>query len=100
MWCVKQLDNICNKVTKINLHELFVIQNKSYLAVSNLKHSKQKRVTMKNVKEVYLTIEAFDKDLEDCLTILREPTNINKYYVCEYVSPALYKSIIHIYIIK
>jgi hypothetical protein len=55
---------------------------------------------MKNVKEVYLTIEAFDKDLEDCLTILREPTNIKKYYVCEYVSPALYKSIIHIYIIK
>lgn len=53
---------------------------------------------MSNVKEVYLTIEAFDKDLEGCLTILTEPTETNKYYVCEYVSPSLYKSIIHIYI--
>ena len=55
---------------------------------------------MSNVKKVYLTIEGFDNDLEDCLTILTEPTETNKYYVCEYVSPALYKSIIHIYIIN
>jgi hypothetical protein len=52
------------------------------------------------VKEVYLSIENFDKDLEDCLTIIKEPTSSNQYYVCEYVSPALYKSIVHIYINK
>lgn len=51
-------------------------------------------------KQVYLSIEQFDKDLEDCLTIITEPTQSNPYYVCEYVSPALYKSIIHVYITK
>lgn len=57
---------------------------------------------MKNttVKRVYLSIEQFDKDLEDCLTIITEPTQRKPYYVCEYVSPALYKSIVHIYITK
>jgi len=46
-------------------------------------------------KQVYLSIEQFDKDLEDCLTIITEPTQRNPYYVCEYVS--LYKSIVHIF---
>jgi hypothetical protein len=54
----------------------------------------------KSTKQVYLSIEQFDKDLEDCLTIITEPTQRNQYYVCEYVSPALYKSIVHIYITK
>ena len=49
-------------------------------------------------KKVYLSIEQFDKDLEDCLTIIKSPTKLNPYYVCEYVSHALYKSIVHIYI--
>ena len=51
-------------------------------------------------KQVYLSIEQFDKDLEDCLTIITEPTQRNPYYVCEYFSAALYKSIVHIYINK
>ena len=51
-------------------------------------------------KQVYLSIEQFDKDLEDCLTIITEPTQRNPYYVCEYFSAALYKSIVHIYITK
>jgi hypothetical protein len=55
---------------------------------------------MKTTKTVYLSIEQFDKDLEDCLTIITEPTKNKQYYVCEYVSPALYKSIVHIYITK
>lgn len=50
--------------------------------------------------QVYLSIEQFDKDLEDCLTIIKEPTKRNPYYVCEYISPAPYKSIVHIYITK
>ena len=49
-------------------------------------------------KEIYLSIEQFNKELEDCLTIIKEPTKINKYYVCEYISAGLYKSIVHIYI--
>jgi hypothetical protein len=51
-------------------------------------------------KEIYLTIQQFDKDLKNCLTIIKEPTHNNSYYVCEYVSFALYKSIVHIYINK
>ena len=51
-------------------------------------------------KQVYLSIDQFDKDLEYCLTIITEPTKHNPYYVCEYVSAALYKSIVHIYITK
>lgn len=51
-------------------------------------------------KKVYLSIEQFNKDLEDCLTIITYPTHRNPYYACEYVSPALYKSIVHIYITK
>ena len=57
-------------------------------------------MTSLKTKEVYLSIEQFDKDLQDCLTIITEPTQRKPYYVCEYVSPALYKSIVHIYITK
>jgi hypothetical protein len=57
-------------------------------------------MTTTATKNVYLSIEEFDKDLEYCLTIILEPTKENPYYVCEYVSPALYKSIVHIYITK
>ena len=61
---------------------------------------------MKNSKEspiktVKLTIDQFNKDLEDCLTIISEPSKRQPYYVCEYTSPfALYKSIVYIYIVK
>ena len=42
-------------------------------------------MTSTATKQVYLSIEQFDKDLEDCLTIITEPTQINPYYVCEYI---------------
>jgi len=49
-------------------------------------------------KEFYLSIEKFNLELEYCLTIISEPTKRNRFYVCEYISPALYKSIVHIFI--
>ena len=49
-------------------------------------------------KTVHLTQEEFNKDLEICLVIINEPSRNNPYYVCEYTSAALYKSIVHIYI--
>jgi hypothetical protein len=49
-------------------------------------------------KKVYLTQQEFDRDLEDCLTIINYPGKYHNYYVVEYISPALYKSIVHIYI--
>ena len=51
-------------------------------------------------KAVYLTKEEFDKDLEICLDIINEPSKQRPYYVCEYTSAALYKSIVKVYIIK
>ena len=59
---------------------------------------------MKNTtaKRVYLSIEQFDKELEDNLTITitKEPTRRNPYYACQYLNAELSKSIIHVYIIK
>ena len=53
---------------------------------------------LKTTKDVYLTKEEFNKDLDICLVILNEPSRQKPYYVCEYTSPALYKTIVHIYI--
>jgi uncharacterized membrane protein len=49
-------------------------------------------------KNVYITQEMFDQDLEYCLIIIGYPDKLRSYYVVEYTSPALYKSIVHIYI--
>ena len=52
---------------------------------------------MKIAKQINkVTIDQFTRDLETCLTILKEPTKKTPYYVCEYISPALYKTIIHV----
>jgi len=52
-------------------------------------------------KNVYLTLEEFEKDLEVCLLIINEPSKRKPYYVCEYTNAALTeKSIVHIYIKK
>lgn len=51
-------------------------------------------------KAVYLTQEEFDRDLEICLFIINESSRRRPYYVCEYTSAALYKSIVHVYLKK
>ena len=56
-----------------------------------------KKKKMKIAKQINkVTIDQFTRDLETCLTILKEPTKKTPYYVCEYISPALYKTIIHV----
>ena len=40
--------------------------------------------------------ERFEADLEDCLTILDYPSKNKKYYVCEYITPALYTKVIKV----
>ena len=55
---------------------------------------------METTKEVYLTQEEFNKDLEICLNIINYPNRIRPYYICEYISAALYKRIVHVYIEK
>jgi hypothetical protein len=52
------------------------------------------------IKEVYLTLDEFEKDLELCLIIKKYPNKHKSYYVCEYWSPSLYSHIVHIYIKK
>ena len=51
-------------------------------------------------KAVYLTKDEFDIDLEICLVIINEPSRNRPYYVCEYTSAALQKSIVRIFIKK
>jgi hypothetical protein len=53
---------------------------------------------MKKLNDVYLTIEEFEKDLDSCLTIVQEPTDNQKYYVCEYISYSFEKSLVNVYI--
>ena len=60
------------------------------------KHISTKK--MKKLNDVYLTIEEFDKDLDSCLTIVQEPTDNQKYYVCEYISYSFYTSLVNVYI--
>lgn len=49
---------------------------------------------------VVMELEFFERELEHCLTIIEEPCHEHRYYVCEYISPALRKSIVHVYITK
>ena len=49
-------------------------------------------------RTINLLAEQFNRDLETCLTIISYPDRENPYYVCEYISAALYKSIVHILI--
>jgi hypothetical protein len=53
---------------------------------------------MKTLKDVYLSKESFDNDLETCLTIISYPTKRKPYYVCEHISAALYKSKVNVYL--
>ena len=53
---------------------------------------------MKTLQAVYLSQEAFDKDLEECLTIITYPSKRKPFYVCEHISAALYKSKVKVYI--
>jgi len=53
---------------------------------------------MKTLQDVYLSQEAFDKDLEECLTIITYPSKRKPFYVCEHISAALYKSKVNVYI--
>jgi hypothetical protein len=52
------------------------------------------------MKTVFLTKEQFEMDLEICLTIISYPTKRKPYYVCEYINPALYKSVVQIELIN
>ena len=51
-------------------------------------------------KAVYLTKEEFNRDLDICLVIINEPSRNRPYYVCEYTSAALQKSIVRIFLKK
>ena len=57
------------------------------------------KILQKAQQDVYLTKKQFEKDLETCLTILDYPNSKNKYYVCEYYTPALEKRILNIVVI-
>lgn len=56
-------------------------------------------------KDMYMTVEEFDHNLESSLIIMNEPTKRQPYYVCEQTYESEYKAgvfkrIVHVYIIK
>ncbi len=53
---------------------------------------------MENLKDVHLTKEQFEIDLENCLTIIKYPNKKRKYYVCEHINAALVKREVKIFI--
>ena len=42
--------------------------------------------------------EQFEKDLDDCLTIINYPSRTRKYYVCEHISPALLRRKVKVFV--
>jgi hypothetical protein len=57
----KQLDNICNKVTKINLHKLFVIQNKQLSLNPKTKTMSKQTTPSQNELEEYKINNYYEK---------------------------------------
>ena len=53
---------------------------------------------LKTTQDVFLTPEEFDRDLEGCLTIINYPSRTRKYYVCEYISPALLRRKVKVFV--
>lgn len=53
---------------------------------------------MTQLQDVFLSKETFDKDLEECLTILNYPTSKKPYYVCEHISAGLLKRKVNVYV--
>jgi len=57
-----------------------------------------KKIIKTQLQDVFLSQESFEKDLNECLTIISYPSKTKPYYVCEYISAALYKRNVNIYI--
>jgi len=55
---------------------------------------------MEYLKDVYLSKEQFEKDLDGCLTIINYPSKTRRYYVCEHISPALIRRKVKIFVIR
>lgn len=55
---------------------------------------------MKILKDFYLSLEQFEKDLDDCLTIVNYPSKTRRYYVCEHISPTLLTRKVRVFINK
>lgn len=58
----------------------------------------KKNKIMETLKDVYLSKEQFEKDLDDCLTIINYPSRTRKYYVCEHISPALLRRKVKVFV--
>ena len=57
-------------------------------------------IIIEEPRQVCLSKKKFSQELNICLTIIKKPTKDALYYICEYVSMARYKSIVHDYVNK
>ena len=55
---------------------------------------------MESFRDVYLSKEQFEQDLENHLTIIKYPNRRRKYYICEDITHPLLKRKVKIFIIK
>ena len=57
---------------------------------------------MKNlkIKNVHLSQEAFDKDLDECLTIINYPSKSRPYYMCDNIFASPEKRRVRVYVGK
>ena len=53
---------------------------------------------MRTLKDVYLTKETFEKDLNECLSIITGPTKEKPYYTCIHISEALEAREVNVYV--
>ena len=69
----------------VNTNLLLSLQgNKAITIMTTLAH-----------QDIYLTQKEFEKDLEICLTIIKE---CKGYYICEYISASFNKKLVNIFI--
>jgi hypothetical protein len=70
------------------------------LKITNKQNYQVMSNTTRQLKDVFLTKEEFEKDLDSCLLIQKYPSKRSPYYVCEHISTALIKGIVKVYVIK
>ena len=55
---------------------------------------------MTQLQDLYLTLEEFEKYLDECSAIMKYPSKRKPYYVCEHLSAGLHKRKVNVYVNK
>jgi len=53
---------------------------------------------MRWMMDAYLSKQKFEKDLNECLTIIKYPSQTKTFYVCEHISASLEKRMVNVHV--